>query len=235
MTSSERASVRARGRAGGRVGGCGCLHATRASDQHVHTVHSRCANHACKCEHVAQARMWYRPKRAQSRCRCGRGEPSPGADVAGASPVPVRCGRAEPSPGADVACMKYRPQWGRDMFGGAGPRVHQHRIGDEESSQRCVPAFTPDRDAPQLSPLRAAAQRVTIAVHQIRGTTARRRNPRRIPRVPSGTLEYPEHTPMGRGLAHRRSTNGSKQRAAITRVSLSARSRACERQTRHRF
>jgi hypothetical protein len=61
--------------------------------------------------------------------------------------------------------MKYRPQWGRDMFGGAGPRVHQHRIGDEESSQRCVPAFTPDRDAPQLSPLRAAAQRVTMAVH----------------------------------------------------------------------
>ncbi len=46
--------------------------------------------------------------------RCvGRGEPSPGADVAGVSPVPVqmwqgraqsrrRCGRGEPSPGADV-------------------------------------------------------------------------------------------------------------------------------------
>ena len=26
---------------------------------------------------------------AQSRCRCGSGEPSPGADVAAASPVPV--------------------------------------------------------------------------------------------------------------------------------------------------
>jgi hypothetical protein len=80
--------------------------------------------------------------RAQSRCRCGRGEPSPGADVAGVSPVPVpmwrgqkaaqylgrcrppqppprtrgmpkcpaaraklpcRCGRRGPTPGADVA------------------------------------------------------------------------------------------------------------------------------------
>jgi hypothetical protein len=28
-----------------------------------------------------------RAGRAQSRCRCGRGEPSPGADVAGASLV----------------------------------------------------------------------------------------------------------------------------------------------------
>jgi hypothetical protein len=27
---------------------------------------------------------------AQSRCRCDRDEPSPGADVAGMSPVPVR-------------------------------------------------------------------------------------------------------------------------------------------------
>jgi hypothetical protein len=26
----------------------------------------------------------------QSRCRCGRGEPSPGSDVAGVSPVPVQ-------------------------------------------------------------------------------------------------------------------------------------------------
>ena len=50
---------------------------------------------------------------AQSWSRCGRGEPSPGADVAGASRVPAqmwqgraesrcRCGRGEPSPGADV-------------------------------------------------------------------------------------------------------------------------------------
>jgi hypothetical protein len=50
----------------------------------------------------------------RSRCRCGRGEPSPGADMAGVGPVPMqtwqgwaqsrrRCGRGEPSPGADVA------------------------------------------------------------------------------------------------------------------------------------
>ena len=40
----------------------------------------------------------------QSRCRCGRGEPSPGADVAGVSPVPVQTWTwGEPSPGAHVA------------------------------------------------------------------------------------------------------------------------------------
>ncbi len=50
---------------------------------------------------------------AQSRRRCGRGGPSPGADVGGVDPVLVqmwagwaqsrcRCGRGEPSPGADV-------------------------------------------------------------------------------------------------------------------------------------
>ncbi len=51
--------------------------------------------------------------RAQSRRRCGRGEPSPAADVAGVSPVPAqmlagraqsrrKCERGEPSPVADV-------------------------------------------------------------------------------------------------------------------------------------
>jgi hypothetical protein len=38
----------------------------------------------------------------QYRCRCGRGEPSHGADVAGVSPVPVQIGPGELSPGADV-------------------------------------------------------------------------------------------------------------------------------------
>jgi len=36
---------------------------------------------------LVPVQMWQR--RAQSRCRCGRGELSPGADVAAASPVPV--------------------------------------------------------------------------------------------------------------------------------------------------
>jgi hypothetical protein len=52
--------------------------------------------------------------------KCGRDEPSPGADAAGASPVPVqmwpgraqsrcRCGRGEPSPGADAAAASPVP------------------------------------------------------------------------------------------------------------------------------
>ena len=40
---------------------------------------------------------------AQSRCRCGSGEPSPDADVAWGEPSPrCRCGSGERSPGADV-------------------------------------------------------------------------------------------------------------------------------------
>ena len=38
----------------------------------------------------------------QSRGRCGEGEPSPGADMAGAHPFPDVAG-GEPSPEADVA------------------------------------------------------------------------------------------------------------------------------------
>ena len=42
--------------------------------------------------------------RAQSRCRCGRREPSPGADVAWVGPVPVQMwAGVSPGPGADVA------------------------------------------------------------------------------------------------------------------------------------
>ena len=43
--------------------------------------------------------------RGQSRCKCGRGEPSPGADEGGTSPVPADEGGDEPSPGADVAAV----------------------------------------------------------------------------------------------------------------------------------
>jgi hypothetical protein len=41
-------------------------------------------------------------RRSQSCCSCGRGEPSPGTDVAGVGPVPEQMWPGEPSPGADV-------------------------------------------------------------------------------------------------------------------------------------
>ncbi len=47
---------------------------------------------------------------AQSRCRCGRSEPSPGADVEGVSPVPVQIWAGEPCPGADVAGLGPVPE-----------------------------------------------------------------------------------------------------------------------------
>jgi hypothetical protein len=72
-----------------------------------------------------------RDLRARSRCRCGRGEPSPAsgsrwggsnpgadvagaspvpaADVAGVSPVPVQMWQGEASPGADVAGVSPVP------------------------------------------------------------------------------------------------------------------------------
>ena len=52
-------------------------------------------------------RMW--EGRAQSRCRCGRGEPSPDADVA----------RGEPNPGADVE------------MGGVSPVLVQTNVSDK--------------------------------------------------------------------------------------------------------
>jgi hypothetical protein len=42
---------------------------------------------ACMGASPVPVLMW--EGRAQSRCRCGRGEPSPGADEGGVSPVPA--------------------------------------------------------------------------------------------------------------------------------------------------
>jgi hypothetical protein len=39
-------------------------------------------------------------------CRCGRGEPGLGSDVAAVSPVPCRRGKGEPGRGADVAGVR---------------------------------------------------------------------------------------------------------------------------------
>jgi hypothetical protein len=63
------------------------------------------------------AQMW--SGGAQSRCRCGRGEPSPSADV---QPRPSRAhansAGGEPSPGADVGGVSPVPM---QMRSGAGP------------------------------------------------------------------------------------------------------------------
>ena len=64
--------------------------------------------------------MWH--GRAQSRCRCGTGEPSPGADVAAAGPVSVNmwhgretrhCGRdgTAPAPTCSTASTFPLPAW----------------------------------------------------------------------------------------------------------------------------
>jgi hypothetical protein len=66
---------------------------------------------------------------ARRRCRCGRGD-SPGADVAGVSPVPVQMWEGEPSPGADVA-------WGEPMRTG---RAEQAVLGGVALEQPLVPA-----------------------------------------------------------------------------------------------
>ena len=88
--------------------------------------------------------MWQR--RAQSRCRCGRGERSPGADVAGASSVPVqmwqgwaqsrcRCGSGEPSPGR--RCGRGRAKSRPQMRPGASAVPVQMWQGAAQSRHRC--------------------------------------------------------------------------------------------------
>ena len=74
---------------------------------------------------------------AQSRCRCGRGGPSPGAHVGGVGPVPVqmwegwaqsrcRCGRDGPSPGADVGgcAPSCRPEYSEYADSSNPPHPH---------------------------------------------------------------------------------------------------------------
>ena len=57
--------------------------------------------------------MW--AGRAQSRCRCGRDEPSPRADVCGASPVPAQmwAESAQPVPAQVAAGLPRRLRWAR--------------------------------------------------------------------------------------------------------------------------
>jgi hypothetical protein len=70
--------------------------------------------------------------RWRSRRRCGRGGPSPGADMGGVGQVPAqmwagwaksrrRCGRGGPSPGADVG--RGGPSLGADLGGGEPRQV----------------------------------------------------------------------------------------------------------------
>jgi hypothetical protein len=72
-------------------------------------------------------RMWRR--RAQSRCRCGGGEPSPGADVAGVSPVPAQMWRGLTFPGADVAGVSPVPAQ-MSRASGSGQRGAEGRPGE---------------------------------------------------------------------------------------------------------
>ena len=66
-----------------------------------------------------------------SRCRCGRGEPSPGADVAGVSPVPAqlsrcRCGQGR-RPLSRCRCGRGEPSQPRRSCGSST----LHRVGGE--------------------------------------------------------------------------------------------------------
>ena len=80
---------------------------------------------------------------AQPRCRCGGGEPSPGADVAGVSPVPVQMWRGEPSPGADVA---GRAQSRRRCGRGLAPMARGPSARPSATTPHCAaPPSTPQR------------------------------------------------------------------------------------------
>ncbi len=58
-------------------------------------------HHGCRGASPVLVQMW--KGRAQSRCRCGRGGPSPADNVAGVRRVPVQRWQGVTSPGADVA------------------------------------------------------------------------------------------------------------------------------------
>ena len=73
------------------------LNGTRPSDQYSSDVRPM-EDHCSESSDLPDAALHrlqpqLRAPEGQSRCRCGRGEPGPGADVAGVSPVPVQMGQ----------------------------------------------------------------------------------------------------------------------------------------------
>jgi hypothetical protein len=110
-------------------------------------LQSRCNAWACAS---------YESACVKSRCRCGRGEPSPGADVAGVSPVPVqmwqgrgqsrcRCGKVEASPGADVAGVSPVPVRGGGAMLAAVAGARRHRARAAEWDRVRLFAFVPSQ------------------------------------------------------------------------------------------
>jgi hypothetical protein len=92
---------------------------------------------------------------AQSRCRCGRGGRSPGADVAGADAVPVQVWH-----GADLGCRRrssVRPSLvdGRRGRARGSPSAHT-------ASQRRPPAMPRRRRAPRRAPIGAPQSRTSL-------------------------------------------------------------------------
>ena len=65
--------------------------------RHLHLKHRQAVGRVRR----AHACHWL----AQSRCRCGSGEPSPGADVAAASPIPVQMWQ---QPIRSRCCLSWR-------------------------------------------------------------------------------------------------------------------------------
>jgi hypothetical protein len=128
--------------------------------------------------------MWQ--GRAHSQRRCGRGEPSPSADVAGASPLPVqmwhgraqshcRCGMGEPSPSADVAGASPVPV---QMWQGRAQSRCRCGMGGAQSRCRC------GRGEPSPSADVAGASPVGLAYkgHRALGTvSAQLRSPGMVP------------------------------------------------------
>ena len=96
-----------------RIAGGGAPHPCSCSSRCARTCaalhwlpchHPRSTRAAPSQESARPVAMWQRS--AQSRCRCGRGEPSAGAEVGGVSRVPgADWGGAEASPAADAAAM----------------------------------------------------------------------------------------------------------------------------------
>ena len=96
------------------------MHDTTYNRQRTHAMrHARwprlpplCAYPGTQRSHSRASRLWRSPSEgwAESRRRCGNGEPSPGADVGSSEPSPgADVAAAEPSPGADVAAVSPVP------------------------------------------------------------------------------------------------------------------------------
>ena len=119
-------------------------HAAQSAGGAAHTIPPRCSPPHCRNEIACEATLstllrvlpssltlsvWLRPTQSRGRC-CTVSQLSPGADVAGVSPVPVQMWQGEPSNWQPSPAVQNGMGWGGVGWGGGGVDALSTRCAD---------------------------------------------------------------------------------------------------------